>query len=454
MSIFNFLLIFSLIISIKSSNILEFNFKNNFSQNPNLNFLEQFVNNSIFIEFSLGTPSQKVPFQISFDESTSFILKSSNLFNEEKSTSYKSIEDKKNIWNERYENGIISNDSLKLPTNTKKSIELENFSFVFVKSYNSTRFNRGFPSSILGLNLDVNFMQTDLNFLNILKLNNIINSYTFTLKYTNENEGKIFIGGFPHEFNKNYNEKNLRSTLCQKRGMKFFYDIYFDNIQIGNEIIKNINKIAELKPDFGLIVAANGFKKNIDELFFNKYYLKEICTSDFIYKTFWEIWERDEDDEDQFDYECGTNDAFKIIVCNEKIDVKKFPSLKFYNKDFEFSFELNYKDLFKKYKNKYYFLIVEQNIYNNYNWKFGTPFLKKYELTFDQDKKTINFYVNNNNNNNNNKFNYLWLIIIILLIIIVILIYVLKKKIFLKLKGKKNKDIDFEGKTNYTKLGI
>ena len=296
-------------------------------------------------------------------------------------------------------------------------------------------------------------MQTDLNFLNILKLNNIINSYTFTLKYTNENEGKIFIGGFPHEFNKNYNEKNLRSTLCQKRGAKFFYDIYFDNIQIGNEQIKNINKIAELKPDFGLIVAANGFKKNIDELFFNKYYQKEICTSDFIYKTFWEIWERDEDDEDQFDYECGTNDAFKIIVCNEKIDVKKFPSLKFYNKDFEFSFELNYKDLFKKYKNKYYFLIVEQNIYNNYNWKFGTPFLKKYELTFDQDKKTINFYVNNNNNNNK-KFNYLWLIIIILLIIIVILIYVLKKKIFLKLKGKKNKDIDFEGKTNYTKLGI
>ena len=119
MSIFNFLLLISLIISIKSSNILEFNFKNNFSQNPNLNFLEQFVNNSIFIEFSLGTPSQKVPFQISFDESTSFILKSSNLFNNEKSTSYKSIEDKKNIWNERYENGIISNDSLKLPTNKK-----------------------------------------------------------------------------------------------------------------------------------------------------------------------------------------------------------------------------------------------------------------------------------------------------------------------------------------------
>ena len=287
--------------------------------------------------------------------------------------------------------------------------------------------------------------------------------------------------------------------------MKFFYDIYFDNIQIGNEQLKNINKIAELKPDFGLIVAANGFKKNIDDLFFNKYYLKEICTSDFIYKTFWEIWERDEDDEDQFDYECGTNDAFKIIVCNEKIDVKKFPSLKFYNKDFEFSFELNYKDLFKKYKNKYYFLIVEQNIYSNFNWKFGTPFLKKYELTFDQDRKTISYYLKSNDNNyvnsnndnkfnfliveqniynnynwkfgtpflkkyeltfdqdkktinfyvnNNKKFNYLWLIIIILLIIIVILIYVLKKKIFLKLKGKKNKDIDFEGKTNYTKLGI
>ena len=458
MSIKKILLIFLLTSSIKNS-ILEFNFKTNFSnENPNLNYLEKFINNSILIEFSLGNPTQKVPFQISFDESTTFILKSSNLFNYEKSSSYKLIEDKNNIWNERYENGLISNDSLKLPTIKKKSVEIKNFSFVLVKNYNSTRFNRGFPNSILGLNLDVNFMQTDLNFLSILKLNNIINSYTFTLKYTNENEGKIFIGGFPHEFNKNYNEKNLRSTLCQKRGLKFFYDIYFDNIQIGNEQLKNINKIAELKPDFGLIVGASGFKTKMDEIFFNKFYLKEICSSVFIYKTFWEIWERDEDDEEQFDYDFGNDDAFKIIVCNEKIDVKKFPSLKFYNKDFDVVFELNYEDLFKKYKNKYYFLIVEQNIYSNFNWKFGTPFLKKYELTFDQDRKTISYYLKSNDNNyvksNNDKFNFLWVIIFILAVVVVMLIYVLKKKIFLKLKGKKNKDIDFEGKTKYSKLGI
>ena len=448
------LLIFSIITSINLSNILEFKFKNKFSEtSPDLNYLEQFVNNSLYIEIPIGTPAQKVPFQITFDESTTYILQSSNLFDRNKSSSYKLIDEKKNIWNQRYENGLISNDSIKLQTIKKKTVNLDhNFSFVLVKDYNTTRFNRGFPSSILGLNLDVSFMETDLNFLTILKLNNIINSFTFTLKYTKENEGKIFIGGFPHEFDKNYNEKDLRSTLCEKIGPKFFYSIYFDNIQIGNDQIgNNFNKIGELKPDFGLIVGGSGFKSKIEEIYFNKYYQKEICSNVLIYKTFWETWERDEDDEEEFDYDSGNNDAFKVIVCSDKIDVKKFPSLKFYNKDLEVSFELNYKDLFKKYKNKYYFLIVEQNIYLNYHWKFGTPFLKKYEFTFDQDKKTINYYVKVGKKSN---FNVLWIFIIILLIIIITLVYVLYKKVFLKKKGKKNKDIDFEGKTNYTKLGI
>ena len=358
------LLIFSIITSIKLSNILEFTFKNKFSQtSPDLNYLEQFVNNSIYIEIPIGSPEQKVPFQITFDESTTYILQSSNLFNKEKSSSYKLIQDKNNIWNQRYENGLISNDSIKLSTNEKQIVNLSDFSFVLVKNYNTTRYNRGFPSSILGLNLDVGFMESDLNFLTILKLNNIINSYTFTLKYTKENEGKIFIGGFPHEYNKNYNEKYLRSTLCQKTGPKFFYSIYFDNVQIGKEqFVNNFNKIAELKPDFGLIVGASGFKSKIEEIYFNQYYQKKICNEVLIYKTFWEIWERDEDEEDQFDYESGNDEAFKVIVCSNKINVKKFPSLKFYNKDLEVNFELNYKDLFKKYKKKYYFLIVEQNI--------------------------------------------------------------------------------------------
>ena len=93
-----------------------------------------------------------------------------------------------------------------------------------------------------------------------------------------------------------------------------------------------------------------------------------------------------------------------------------------------------------------YFLIVEQNIYSNFNWKFGTPFLKKYELTFDQDRKTISYYLKSNDNNyinsnNDNKFNFLWVIVFIFAFIVLILIYVFKKKIFLKLKYKKNKNI-------------
>ena len=39
----------------------------------------------------------------------------------------------------------------------------------------------------------------------------------WTLKYKNENEGEFIIGGYPHEYDKNYEEKNLKNVKAEMR---------------------------------------------------------------------------------------------------------------------------------------------------------------------------------------------------------------------------------------------
>ena len=77
-----------------------------------------------------------------------------------------------------------------------------------------------------------------------------------------------------------------------------------------------------------------------------------------------------------------------------------------------------------------------QSYFDEYvsRWDFGTPFLRKYFLTFDYDNKYIGFYNNNItmqninsnpndiNKNNNSKNKYFVIIILVILIIIIIFI--------------------------------
>ena len=52
----------------------------------------------------------------------------------------------------------------------------------------------------------------------------------------------------------------------------------------------------------------------------------------------------------------------------------------------------------------------------------GKPFFKKYQLSFESDRKLIVFY------NGKNKINILWIIVICLILIIIILILLMIRK--------------------------
>ena len=95
---------------------------------------------------------------------------------------------------------------------------------------------------------------------------------------------------------------------------------------------------------------------------------------------------------------------------------------------------MTYEDLFIKENNEYIFGIVfDENIDNKYaTWILGKPFMKKYSLIYDLDKKIIGTYKKNNDEGDKNHTNIALLIVLIILGIIVIglvifIVYYLKK---------------------------
>jgi hypothetical protein len=122
--------------------------------------------------------------------------------------------------------------------------------------------------------------------------------------------------------------------------------------------------------------------------------------------------------------------TYKYFVCDSNVNLDDFSELKFYEKNLNYTFILNKNDLFELNDGKIYLKIIEQHYYSK-NWVFGRLFLKKYQLYFDYDRKTIGIYINKKNESNLG----IYLLFIFLIFIIIILIYLLFK--FWKNKRKK-----------------
>ena len=117
-----------------------------------------------------------------------------------------------------------------------------------------------------------------------------------------------------------------------------------------------------------------------------------------------------------------------LIVCDKnKFKKELFPKLKFYNREMNLNLTMDYNNLFVENENKIYFLIIFP-IYGlevEY-WLMGKPFIKKYKLFLDNDKKSIGFYLNYKEINeeeeekNSNKNSNVYIVIIIILIVVLI----------------------------------
>ena len=252
----------------------------------------------------------------------------------------------------------------------------------------------------------------------------------------------MIIGNYTYEYNSlEFNEKYVVSTLAVERDKNLKWDIIFKNISLGDNK-NNINEKevqADLSINYDYVVSPIEYFDKICLPFFTTYITEKKCQIQEIKKSVY---------------------TFEIISCDKKLftidDIEKFPTIYFYHYEFNFTFELNYNDLFEEINDKIFFLIVKnKGSFNQNLWKLGKIFLKKYQLSFNQDSKTISLYNNIMKNNDKSsipkkeetKFNkdYIW--IFICLVCLALGIYIGTKIIVKNRKKRANElkdDYDYK----------
>ena len=380
----------------------------------------------IYVNLSIGTPPQNTPFGLSFGSQT-FTINNKN-FDKNKSSTFEEISNYENNDDDDIDivSGIYSKDILNINNNKEK------VNFIFADKLKNEEYPFGIIVLLIPNNIDYIYSKY-YPFFNSLKEAKLINSFTWTLKYFNnisllntineyskENKiiGEFIFGNDPHNYEDDksrYNKSQLirinpLSSYDCKWEINFnnIYILYHKNETLGiNETQKiNIQLSGRTKiiPEAGFIFMPKEFDYMIKKRFFNDYLKEKICNYRYINDTI-------------YDYiECDNNSLFNIY---------SFPDLCFEHKDFETTFNFTYEDLFvyDKHRNKYIFLMLSDKYLSG--WIFGTIFLRKYQLIFNQDSKTIGYYKsmnyvcdNKKNNNNNSNIEIMKFIFIGILLLI------------------------------------
>ena len=206
-------------------------------------------------------------------------------------------------------------------------------------------------------------------------------------------DGELIVGAAPHETESGYYNESDFITVSNFVDEYYYTDlwdgkyinftlhfknvfIYINNSNIDeNKIYVNTTESDEASIDFelGLNKCPFTYYTLIRSLFFQEYIKNYICK------------------------ETTISGGFYAILCDKnKLNVKefyaKFPTIYFEHLDFNYTFTLDSKDLFIEKDGYLYFGLVSQNEKLN-NWRFGQLFLKKYRLVFNNDRKSIGYYI-------------------------------------------------------------
>lgn len=448
-------IIFSLIISINNYVLLQFKkFESENNTNTDEYSPESLIENlfnKYYSYLNIGNPPQKTEVHISYND-LGLILKediclTSNYYNKNKSlslsqTSYYN-------YNENSKKVIIINETIDFPvlnitTKNLSQVTIPNYIFHYIKKNKTEgeeekieKENEGKACAVLGIKIHCDFGLIICNNIpRYLKRNKLTNDYNFYFIYHDDEEKKInggydlslLIGENPHEINRekyheqNYTQSQALTFMYEKTWtLEFFIYYYYDGNKIEFNFTKyNLKLKATFWFDLDIIIGMFDYYKSIKQNYFDKY--EKECSTNFV------------------------NKQYYVISCDKNFNPENFPSLYFHNTDFNFIFELTYKDLFQIRGNRKYFLIIFDQKSNN-PWKFGKIFMQKYFFNFNADTSTIGFYTDlyNSNTDNNNKSNndqFIWFIFSILLVIIGIGCFLLGKYIYKKNPKRKANELD------------
>ena len=404
MNIFNFYFLL-LLIEFSSTNDkiyrIKFGLFNPKSTESDSSYINNLFNNRIYVNLSIGTPPQILPFELDIKSQT--FCTSNEYFNKSLSSSYVQVSKENYYYHEDIENGFNSKDILNINDNGEK------INFILATKY---PFNRKNILGILGLKIPKFVSYGVYPFFRSLKEAKMINTYTWTVKYFDNMNlldqiiynkekdniiGEFIFGDEPSNYEKDktkYNENEFFKINPLTTQETIYWGLEFNNIYIKRQNIKIFytkEKKAEIVINFSYIIGPQSFFKFIKENFFVQYTANGICS------------EKKRNSYEAY-IECDNSPNFKV---------SSFPDINFDHIGFESTFKLTYKDLFilDEKRNKYIFLIIQKDYATD--WSFGTIFLRKYQFFFNDDLKTIGYYRqpgqhyegNSNNNTNANTTN-------------------------------------------------
>ena len=388
-----------IIISLKiilSQITFPFTIKTNENINDPKEYIKIYQNNNITIELNLGTPYQKLPIYLKlqkypFSISSSKTILPIEKFNESNSTSLEILSKEENYEYEDFKRGkkvkdifLINNNNLKL-----------NFILSTTQGYLLQ------DTGIIGLSFKSKSKDLlDYNFLDQLKEYKLIEKEIFFLEYKNDLEGNFIIGKFPHDINKKkYNKDDYKEFLPEIIDTRIqirLNDIYYGKYEIESLID------CVLSYEYSLLRGTSKYKELVLKKFFNEYIESNHC----------------------FNTTIGLLSAY-IYYCDDTIDITKFEPLIFTLYQTNYTFQLDYNDLFIK-KGKYYFFLCHFYQGMSSNYLLGKPFFKKYTFLFNKDNRTIGFYYKEKSNYSNI---FPWFILIFSIGVIVYLSYYIYKNV-------------------------
>ena len=473
---------------IYSSEIVSIPFKSFYKKGPNytLSSIDDLAHSNLHSKINVGEPSYEIITFLSVHHSYFSMTPNHNTKNVNdffshydisKSNSFKNITTNgRNLIDTNYDS--VAKEKFELNIFNYKKNERYNVSIddmIFI--YNDDIKNRDTNEKIYYLNIGFQIInkikykeRENYNFIHQLKKRNIIKNYDWCIFFErgrNENgnflynpdelifaKGELLIGDLPSNYNANFHKSQLLTT----------YSIYNNFIKWAIEFSKiyynktlndslNINYVdVQLNINNYIILAPIVYFHNIKKDFFDYYISVNICKlyQGIEYTTFF----------------CEKSNKFNIE------HLKKFPTLYMDHSEFQYTFEFTYEDLFVEKDGKYWFLIALSSFNKDLaEWHMGIIFLRKYNLIFNQDSKTISFYNTNLpiiNSQNSEKIYakknlikyFVVLLVIIIIIICVVLVIIIKsyirKHIFKTNKEKKrlnhiydNTDFDYVEHENF-----
>lgn len=319
--------------------------------------------NDLEVKLGVGTPSQNLGLYLRMQYYTFFVTSSEvqisyDTFDASKSTSIQ-YDDKTPRYNEgqEYRYSLKIYDMVNIQGNEKK-----NMSLILATQL------LHHESGALGLKLvDTHEFNDDMSFIYQIKKLLNLDTYAFVLNYTDEQNGELIIGAYPHLYSNLYQQKDFCFTKAGKINNIIDWVLDFDLIRYDNVSIQNIVTKSLIQIEFKYIRAPLRLKQYFNDKFFHdkceekNYYIRNVT----------------------------------VLYCNKnKVDITQFKKLSFILKDIDQEFVLTYKELFIDNGDQYMFGIAfdRDTRRKDPTWILGKIFMKKFNLVYDLDKKIIGLY--------------------------------------------------------------